>query len=248
MVTRTPRPICLVTPGSIWPGVPGPAAGCWSHTRDASTPPGASSRVSHPSDRRPRGRVPPARLLRRRRAVTTRRPLSRAPTADDAGYPVTVDNCGTEVALDAAPQRIVTIKSSTTELALALGVGDRLVGAAFLDGPFPDELAEAGAQVPVPGRRRAVVGGRAGAPSPTWCSPAGSRPSPPTPSASGTTSLELGVSTYVGTGRVPGGRVPARPADLRRRLRRHPRGRRPVRSTRRRGGPGGDPAGTPSRR
>lgn len=66
-----------------------------------------------------------------------------------AGYPVTVDNCGTEVTLDAAPQRIVTIKSSTTELALALGVGDRLVGAAFLDGPFPEELADAGAQVPV---------------------------------------------------------------------------------------------------
>jgi len=74
---------------------------------------------------------------------------TQAPSAEDAGYPVTVDNCGTDVSLDSAPQRIVTIKSSTTELALALGVGDRLVGAAFLDGPFPDELAEAGAQVPV---------------------------------------------------------------------------------------------------
>lgn len=74
-------------------------------------------------------------------------PEPTTPTA--AGYPVTVDNCGTEVTLTQPPERIVTIKSSTTELALALGVGDRLVGAAFLDGPFPPDLAEAGAEVPV---------------------------------------------------------------------------------------------------
>ncbi len=65
------------------------------------------------------------------------------------GYPVAVDNCGFDLTLDAQPERIVTIKSSTTELVLALGLADRLVGAAFLDGPFPDDLAEAGAQVPV---------------------------------------------------------------------------------------------------
>jgi iron complex transport system substrate-binding protein len=58
-----------------------------------------------------------------------------------AGYPVTVDNCGTEVTLDAAPERIVTIKSSTTELLLALGLGDSIVGAAALDGPVPEEFA-----------------------------------------------------------------------------------------------------------
>ena len=75
-------------------------------------------------------------------------PATTASTAA-AGYPVTVDNCGTEVTLEGPPQRIVTIKSSTTELALALGVGDRIVGAAFLDGPYPADLADAGAQVPV---------------------------------------------------------------------------------------------------
>jgi iron complex transport system substrate-binding protein len=58
-----------------------------------------------------------------------------------AGYPVTVDNCGTEVTLDAAPERIVTIKSSTTELLLALGLGDSIVGAAALDGPVPEEFS-----------------------------------------------------------------------------------------------------------
>jgi iron complex transport system substrate-binding protein len=60
-----------------------------------------------------------------------------------SGYPVTLDNCGTEVTLDAAPERIVTIKSSTLELLLALGLEDRVVGTAFSDGPVPDAYADA---------------------------------------------------------------------------------------------------------
>lgn len=60
------------------------------------------------------------------------------------GYPVDVDNCGTRVKLDAAPQRIVTIKSSSTELALALGLGDRIVGTAFSDGPLLEAYAAEG--------------------------------------------------------------------------------------------------------
>jgi iron complex transport system substrate-binding protein len=58
-------------------------------------------------------------------------------------YPVTLDNCGFSVTFDAAPQRVVTIKSSTAEMLLALGLGDRIVGSAFLDGPVPDALADA---------------------------------------------------------------------------------------------------------
>jgi iron complex transport system substrate-binding protein len=65
---------------------------------------------------------------------------SPTPTVDPA-TPVTVDNCGTEVTFDAAPERVVTIKSSTTEMLLALGLGDRIVGTAFQDGPVPDEWA-----------------------------------------------------------------------------------------------------------
>lgn len=67
----------------------------------------------------------------------------------DAGFPVTVDNCGTPVTLTAPPQRIVTVKSSTTETVLALGLGERLVGTAFPDGPLPAWLAAEGAGVPV---------------------------------------------------------------------------------------------------
>jgi len=48
------------------------------------------------------------------------------------------------VTVNEAPERIVTIKSSTTELLLALGLGERIVGSAFLDGPLPPSLAPAG--------------------------------------------------------------------------------------------------------
>ncbi|GAA1060487.1 putative F420-0 ABC transporter substrate-binding protein [Agromyces bracchium] len=66
-----------------------------------------------------------------------------------SGFPVTVDNCGTEVTFDAAPERVVTIKSSTLELLLALGLEDRVVGAAFTDGPVPDENADAAAGIEI---------------------------------------------------------------------------------------------------
>jgi iron complex transport system substrate-binding protein len=66
------------------------------------------------------------------------------PTADSsADYPLTIDNCGTEVTIESAPERVVTIKSSTLELLLALGLEDHIVGTAFSDGPVPDEYADA---------------------------------------------------------------------------------------------------------
>lgn len=72
-----------------------------------------------------------------------------APGGSAAGYPLTLDNCGTELTVTKAPERVVTIKSSTTELMLALGLGDRLVGSAFLDGPLPESLADPGAELNV---------------------------------------------------------------------------------------------------
>jgi iron complex transport system substrate-binding protein len=69
------------------------------------------------------------------------------PTVDPAA-PVSVDNCGTDVTFDAAPERVVTIKSSTTEMLLALGLGDRIVGTAFQDGPVPDEWKSDVAGIP----------------------------------------------------------------------------------------------------
>lgn len=64
--------------------------------------------------------------------------------ADDArsGYPLTLDNCGFDLSVAGPPQRIVAIKSSTIELLLSLGVGDRIVAQAFSDGPLPDALRD----------------------------------------------------------------------------------------------------------
>ena len=72
------------------------------------------------------------------------------PKADSAaGYPVTVDNCGTEVTFDAPPGRVVTIKSTSTELMLALGLADRIVGTAFADGPVPAQWTDEAADLEV---------------------------------------------------------------------------------------------------
>lgn len=72
---------------------------------------------------------------------------SSTPTAETAAV---IDNCGTKVEVPAsAPQRIVTIKSTSTELLLALGLGDRIVGSAFQDGPVPAEYEAEAAKISV---------------------------------------------------------------------------------------------------
>ena len=70
-------------------------------------------------------------------------------TETESAFPLTLDNCGFEVTFEAPPERVVTIKSSTAEMMLALGLGDRIVGSAFLDGPVPASLEEAAAGTPV---------------------------------------------------------------------------------------------------
>jgi iron complex transport system substrate-binding protein len=69
--------------------------------------------------------------------------VARVPAPDSS-----ITNCGLKVDYD-NPQRVVTIKSSTTEMMLALGLGDRIVGTAFADGPVPQEWAAAAASIPV---------------------------------------------------------------------------------------------------
>ncbi|VTR78587.1 putative F420-0 ABC transporter substrate-binding protein [Cellulomonas hominis] len=78
-------------------------------------------------------------------------PASTAATsASTAAFqPVTLDNCGTEVTVEAPPERVVAIKSTSIEMLLALGLEDRLVGTAFADGPVPQEYADAYDAVPV---------------------------------------------------------------------------------------------------
>lgn len=65
-----------------------------------------------------------------------------AVAAGTDGFPLSLTNCGVDVALEAPPERIVTIKSTATELVLALGAGDRIVGHAFADGEVPEQWAD----------------------------------------------------------------------------------------------------------
>lgn len=72
-----------------------------------------------------------------------------SPSASASVYPLTIDNCGTEVTFDSAPERVLTIKSTSTEMLLALGLGDRIVASSFSDGPVSEQWADAAADVPV---------------------------------------------------------------------------------------------------
>ncbi len=54
---------------------------------------------------------------------------------------LSLTNCGVPLEIATAPERVVTIKSTSTEMLLALGLGDRIVGTAFQDGPVPDAWA-----------------------------------------------------------------------------------------------------------
>ncbi|MET1042929.1 MAG: putative F420-0 ABC transporter substrate-binding protein [Microbacteriaceae bacterium] len=76
-------------------------------------------------------------------------PASSPATSSTPSVPVTIDNCGFELTVERPAERILTIKSSTTEMLLALGLGDRIIGTAFPDGPVPDQWAVEAADIPV---------------------------------------------------------------------------------------------------
>ncbi|MEX0151325.1 ABC transporter substrate-binding protein [Microbacterium sp. LMI1-1-1.1] len=63
-------------------------------------------------------------------------------------YPLTLENCGRSVTIDAPPQRVVSLDQDSTEILLALGLQDRVVGTASWTDPVLDALAAANADVP----------------------------------------------------------------------------------------------------
>lgn len=62
-------------------------------------------------------------------------------TAD--GFPVTIENCGAEVTLDAPPERVVMLKSAAVPYLHALGVMDKVVARA---GEYPADYYDAETQ------------------------------------------------------------------------------------------------------
>ncbi|WP_459549735.1 ABC transporter substrate-binding protein [Nocardia sp. X0981] len=68
--------------------------------------------------------------------------------AHDSGYPMTIDNCGVTVTVQAPPQRAVALNQGAAEILLSLGLADRMVGTATWTDPVRANLADANARVP----------------------------------------------------------------------------------------------------
>lgn len=60
----------------------------------------------------------------------------------DAGFPVSIQNCGRTVTVDKAPQQIVSLNQGTTEMLLSLGLADRIAGTATWTDPVLPSLAQ----------------------------------------------------------------------------------------------------------
>jgi len=64
-----------------------------------------------------------------------------AGAAGQGGFPVTVENCGEPLRIDAPPRRLVVHDLNMTEMALALGLRDRLVGVTGITGWYKTDVA-----------------------------------------------------------------------------------------------------------
>jgi iron complex transport system substrate-binding protein len=75
-------------------------------------------------------------------ALVGARPSVILAQSGDEAFPVTlVDDEGTEVTIEALPERIISLSPANTEIVFALGAGDRLVGGTDYD-DFPPEAAD----------------------------------------------------------------------------------------------------------
>ncbi|MCJ2140415.1 ABC transporter substrate-binding protein [Methylobacterium sp. E-066] len=63
-------------------------------------------------------------------------------------YPLTLENCGTDINFKGAPKRVVSVGQTQTEILYALGLADRVVGTAVWFGPVAKPYEAANAQVP----------------------------------------------------------------------------------------------------
>ena len=59
-----------------------------------------------------------------------------------------IENCGEQVIVEEAPQRVVSLNQGSTEILLSLGLGDRIVGTATWTDPVLEEFAEENASIP----------------------------------------------------------------------------------------------------
>lgn len=64
-----------------------------------------------------------------------------APAMAATTYPLTLENCGREVTIPAAPQRAVGIGQNSSEIMLLLGLADRMAGTAVWVSPVLEQVA-----------------------------------------------------------------------------------------------------------
>jgi iron complex transport system substrate-binding protein len=76
-------------------------------------------------------------------------PAADAGEVEPGAFPVTIENCGRAQTFDAPPERAVTMNQHVTEILLALGLADRMVGTAYMDSEIHPDLADAYRQVEV---------------------------------------------------------------------------------------------------
>ncbi len=74
--------------------------------------------------------------------------LAAAPTAfAGTDYPLTLTSCGHEVTVDKAPESVVSVGQSTTEILYMLGLADKVAGTALWINPVLPEFAKVDAKV-----------------------------------------------------------------------------------------------------
>ncbi|MFE0678120.1 ABC transporter substrate-binding protein [Streptomyces sp. NPDC058867] len=64
-------------------------------------------------------------------------------------YPFTLENCGTDVTYEAAPEKVVTLNQTAAEILIHLGVGDRIVGSGYEIEKAPAAIAEEYDKIPI---------------------------------------------------------------------------------------------------
>lgn len=76
--------------------------------------------------------------------------VAKADHGDHKGFPVTIENCGVSITYEKAPEKAITMNQGATEVMLALGLEDHMVGTAYLDDPkIGDKFKAAYDKVPV---------------------------------------------------------------------------------------------------
>lgn len=72
-----------------------------------------------------------------------------AAAGESEAFPLTIENCDTDVTIERTPQRAVSLNQSATEIMIALGLEDRMAGTSYETDPIGDDIADAYAEIPL---------------------------------------------------------------------------------------------------